>query len=105
MDDGKVLKLTKDLYGIRKSGLNWYLTYLYHHVYPIWRNCSVVDPSVMYRMRNDEMEGTISFQVDYLFIIGAAYPLRLLEEYSTHFKHQPLLSLEIDHVRLNGFQV
>lgn len=59
-----VLKVVRPLYGIPESGLNWYLTYLYHHVGWIPMNRTKMDPLLLVRKTGEVVEGIIYLQVD-----------------------------------------
>lgn len=65
----------------------------------------MVDPCVLYRRKENGLEGAIILQFDDSFGFGTPPILIFEEEASAHFKHKPRLYLVRDPVRFTGMQV
>lgn len=64
LPDGYVLQVEKTLYGIPESGLNWYLTYLSHHLETLEMSRAKADPCVIFKGSHGILDGLILLKVD-----------------------------------------
>ena len=97
-----VLRVEKPLYGIPESGLHWYLTYLTHHLEVLHMTRSRVDPCVLYRTKNDKLEGMILLQVDDSLGMGNDEFLLEEERASNKFRCKERTPISSRPVEFNG---
>lgn len=64
LQSGKVLKVVKPLYGTPKSGLNWCLTYLSHHLDALGMKGCRAGPKVLMQKRDRKLDGLVQLKVD-----------------------------------------
>lgn len=57
------LRVDKSLYGMQKAGLNWYLTYLSHHIDELGVKKSRIDHCVPLKRQNGQLTGDVPLQV------------------------------------------
>lgn len=76
LEHGHILCVVQPLYGIPKSGLNWYLTYLEHHLKVLNMTRTKEIPCVLIRQTNDELDGMVILQVEDSLGIGTSELLK-----------------------------
>lgn len=100
-----VLKVEKPLYGIPESGLHWYLTYLSHHVDNLGMNRARTDPCLLYRHKDNEIDGIILLQVDDTLGIATERFLKDEEKESKAFRCKERVVVGKTPISFNGLQL
>lgn len=59
-----VLRVVTPLYGIPQSGLQWYLTYLSHHVESLGKQRATFEPWLLFKRAHGKVKGLMIIQVD-----------------------------------------
>lgn len=102
---GTVLKVVKPLYGGPDSGLNWYLTYTFHHIDYLAMKRAMVDPCMLMKHTDGCMTGGTLLQVDDSLNIGPDTFMKDDDNAVQRFRTK-LRKLVSDNITLfNGFEL
>lgn len=97
-----VLHVMKSPYGIPKSGIHWYLTYLEHHVDRLAMQMTPTDSCVLFSRQRRNLDGVVALQVEDFFGVGTSEFLELEGQTSDHFKCKPMRMISETFTTFNG---
>ena len=101
-----VLLVKKPLYGIPESGLHWFLTYQSHHKQMLHMEETHGDKCILYRLKNNLLDGLTILQVDDSFGHGSKEFLDDEERESHKFKCKPRqVIVSGSNVQFNGANI
>lgn len=104
--NGTFLKVVKPLYIIPESGLNWYPTYLDHHLFRLSIFQSHVDSCfLMKKILKGGIEGAVIIQVDDSLITGSEDSMKLGESEAKKFLTKPRTPVTRNTFQFNSINI